>query len=108
MEVKIVSDNTAKVLAGMDDARSKILFLWGENGVAHATMLCPVDTGRLRGSIEHQEDDNSTQIGSNVEYAPYIELGTSKMSPQPYLVPAIENYLSEYKEIVAQELGSLI
>lgn len=36
---------------------------------------CPVDTGRLQGSITYQVDGNEGIVGSNVEYAPYVEAG---------------------------------
>ncbi|WP_236886645.1 HK97 gp10 family phage protein [Dehalococcoides mccartyi] len=38
-----------------------------------------VDTGRLRASIATQISDLSAEIGTNVEYAPFVEFGTSKM-----------------------------
>ncbi|MEN8493521.1 HK97-gp10 family putative phage morphogenesis protein [Dehalococcoides sp. THU3] len=38
-----------------------------------------VDTGRLRASIATQMLDLSAEIGTNVEYAPFVEFGTSKM-----------------------------
>lgn len=39
---------------------------------------CPVDDGQLRASITHQitEDLASVEIGSNLEYAPYVHQGT--------------------------------
>lgn len=39
---------------------------------------CPVDDGQLRQSITHEIDmkENAGYVGSNVEYAPYVELGT--------------------------------
>ena len=63
-----------------------------------------VRTGRLRNSISHARDDASAYVGTNVEYAAYVELGTSKMKPRPYLRPAAENYADEYKEIVKAAL----
>lgn len=42
-----------------------------------AKINCPVRTGRLRASIDHDvEEENGTvcgYVGSNVEYAPYVE-----------------------------------
>ena len=40
-----------------------------------------VDTGRLRNSIVHavNEQEKSVKIGSVLEYAPYLEFGTSRM-----------------------------
>lgn len=37
---------------------------------------CPVDTGQLRQSITHEVEGNTGVIGTNVEYAPYVEYGT--------------------------------
>lgn len=64
-----------------------------------------VRTGRLRNSISHARDDTSAYVGTNVEYAAYVELGTSKkMKPRPYLRPAAQNYADEYKQIVKTAL----
>lgn len=41
----------------------------------------PQDTGSQR----------TVYVGTNVEYAPYVELGTSRMNAKPYLRPAAEN-----------------
>lgn len=58
-----------------------------------ARELCPVDTGRLRASITHVPGRDSNgyyvDVGSNVEYAPFIEFGTIKQPAQPYLRPAL-------------------
>lgn len=56
-------------------------------------------TGRLRNSLSHTTDSDSAYIGTNVEYAAYVELGTSKMAAKPYLKPAVQNHTSEYKEL---------
>ena len=65
------------------------------NGMRLATMLvqrsakqkAPVDTGRLRASItpEVRWQGNTAigVVGSNVDYAPYVELGT-----RPHFVPS--------------------
>lgn len=57
-----------------------------------AKAITPVDTGRLRASIHTDVQGNSSQAegstGTNVEYAPYVEFGTSKAKAQPYLRPA--------------------
>lgn len=41
-----------------------------------AKQYCPVDSGQLRNSITHQVTGNIGYIGTNVEYAPYVEFGT--------------------------------
>lgn len=43
-------------------------------------------------------------IGTNVEYAAYVEMGTVKMKPKPYLKPAIANNAAEYQSIIEREL----
>ena len=61
-------------------------------------------TGRLRNSITGEYDGNSAQVGTNVEYGPYVELGTSKMKERPFIKPAIANHIDEYKEILQRIL----
>lgn len=70
----------------------------------NAKLACPVDTGRLRNSITHTHDKNTAYVGTNVEYAPYVEMGTVNTKAQPYLKPAIADHIQEYKNIVEQEL----
>ena len=97
------------------------------DGKTHPT----VDTGLLRNSITHavsgenidyqyqadkgngsgkvsgtvgKEGDNAVYIGTNVEYAPYIEYGTSKMEPHPFIQPAVTKHAEEYKRIAEHYL----
>jgi hypothetical protein len=53
-----------------------------------------VRTGTLRRSIAWKPGIDSlspyVDIGSNVLYAPYVELGTSRMEARPFLRPALE------------------
>lgn len=58
-----------------------------------AKRLAPVDTGRLRSSITHAMARDSRGlfgiIGTNVSYAPFVELGTRHAAAQPFLRPAL-------------------
>lgn len=67
-----------------------------------------VRTGHLLNSITYGVDTNepAVYIGSNVKYAPYVELGTSKMRARPFLKPAAENYGEQYKELLQQAMKS--
>jgi HK97 gp10 family phage protein len=60
---------------------------------AGAKRRCPVDTGRLRSSITHEIGISGrsveARVGTNVEYAAYVELGTRRTPSQPYLRPAL-------------------
>ena len=56
---------------------------------ADAKENTPVDTGKLRASIQTSLEPTRAEVGTNVEYAPYVEMGTSKMAAQPFLYPAL-------------------
>lgn len=62
-----------------------------------AKALAPVDTGRLRSSIGHEigtiGGEVAGTVGTNVEYAGYLEFGTYKMSARPFLRPAAQAVL---------------
>lgn len=90
-----------------------------------AKRLCPVDTGNLRGSLHIMKQatpsDAKAIVGTNVEYAPYVEFGTGvrgqstntntnvkvSYSPdhagqvaQPYLAPALRNNRDRIEQII--------
>ena len=68
----------------------------------------PVDTGRLRNSIAHEVDANglNATIGTNLEYAPYVEFGTQRMRERPYLFPALEEERAAFLARLRRELGA--
>ena len=86
------------------------LEICGGKAESYAKRLCPVDTGNLRNSITHQQVNDHTEIiGTNVAYAPPVELGHhspsgSLVAARPFLRPAAENHGEEYKNIILHEL----
>lgn len=105
MAVTFIS-HAAEALDGMGQAKTAALEIIGGKAESYAKKLCPVDTGRLRNSITHQQmDENTEVIGTNVEYAPFVELGTHKMNPRPFLRPAAENHTGEYLAIIKSVMG---
>lgn len=66
--------------------------------VIQAKFDVPVKTATLQGSIRMQptKEESGDLIGRwgsyNVLYAVFVELGTSRMSAQPYLRPAADKY----------------
>ena len=56
-----------------------------------AKILCPFRTGNLKASITYVPIKKFLWgVGTNTEYAPFVEFGTYKMKAQPYLRPAFE------------------
>ena len=100
--------------------REAALFCQGQ-----AILLTPVDSGRLRGSlsvkmqrekniknpnsakakledfIKDEPKKDEAHVGTNVDYADYVEFGTAKSAAQPYLRPAAD--LTEGKSITIIE-----
>ena len=75
-----------------------------------AKMIVAVDTGALRESLHEEitETENSVtgSVGTNLEYGPHIELGTSKMSAQPFLQPSLQKNKKAATKIVMTEIRS--
>jgi HK97 gp10 family phage protein len=70
---------------------------------ADAKDLAPVDSGLLRSSIHANfKGAFAGSISVNVDYASYVEFGTSKRRAQPYLTPAFQKnkaaFLANLKE----------
>ena len=104
MGVTVREDNTEKWKSEFDSALDRALEKIGLVAEGYAKKACPVDTGRLRNSITHVVSGDSAYIGTNVEYAPFVELGTSKQKAKPYLKPAAEDHGAQYRKIIEDEL----
>lgn len=75
----------------------------GQDAASTAADQAPVDTGRLKNSISHAvvEDEKTVYIGTNVEYAPFQELGTSRGIPgKHFLQFGATAHASEYKSML--------
>ena len=105
MSIKYTS-HKSECEAAVDKAIARALEICGGTAERYAKEICPVRTGRLRGSIGHAKKNPTTeQVGTDVEYAPYVELGTRYQKAQPYLRPAVENHRGEYERIIRSELN---
>lgn len=99
MEINVnVTSNKDLIEQATTEQIERALEAIGLQAEGYAKMLCPVDTGRLRNSITHAVDasEQKVYVGTNVEYAAYVEMGTSRTKAQPYLQPAVNNHLDEY------------
>lgn len=101
-----LADHSESILRIFNKNKLKALEAVGLQAERHAKEKCPVVTGRLRNSISHTAQDNAAYIGTNVEYAPYVELGTGKRKPKHFLKNAAQNYSGEYKEILRRYMQS--
>lgn len=127
------NDYSEEVLQACDEACLRALERCGQQAEGYAKDLAPVDTGALRNSISHKVDPSepAAYIGTNQNYAPYVEFGTGQysttgggtpkshwvyvgddgkfhigkpMKPQPYLKPAIADHVGTYRNIFKDEL----
>lgn len=114
------TDHSGDIISSLGPNIERALEAIGAAAEGYAKNLCPVETGALRNSIAHAVQDNTVYIGTNVEYAPYVEFGTGPHNtlgggtlvvpdkdgnprpfagqrPQPYLKPALADHISEYE-----------
>lgn len=105
MEV-VIKDNSEEFLKALPEQIEQALTAIGLTAESYAKQECPVDTGRLRNSITRavESGENAVYIGTNVEYAAFVELGTSRMKARPYLKPAATEHTAEYKSLAEQAL----
>lgn len=98
------ADEIAEAIASQTAAALETVGLLAEG---YAKRKCPVDTGRLRNSITHTVDGAALEayIGTNVEYAPHVELGTRHQDAQPFLRPAAQDHGSQYRRVISDALS---
>ena len=101
-----IHDNSKEVSENIKAALLRGLETCGLVAEGYAKKLAPVDTGNLRNSITHtvDEEEPAAYIGTNVEYAPYVCLGTIHTNAQPFLKPAVNDYKDEYRKILENSL----
>lgn len=121
-------DNSKLFQEAFEAACKRALERCGMQAEGYAKDLTPVDTGNLRNSITHKVVENEVYIGTNNEYAAYVELGTGKYAEggrkdpwvyqdeegrwhhtdgqraQPYLKPAVADHKQTYRNIIKDEL----
>lgn len=126
-----LEDHSDEVLKALESACQQALEKCGLVGEGYAKKLCPVNTGNLRNSITHTVADNGERaayVGTNSEYAVYVECGTGIYYPggrqtpwtyqdengdwhlthgqraKPYIKPAVADHVDQYKKIIESEL----
>ena len=97
-------DNSDQVLSAMEKAIKNGLEAIGLTAEGHAKKETPVDTGRLRNSISNATDDEAAYIGTDVEYAPYVELGARGRQGVHMLQRAATEHADEYKRLMEDSM----
>lgn len=76
---------------------------------ASAKRRAPVDTGTLRNSISTSSTGPfSAEVGPTVAYGVYLEHGTSKMAPRPYMSPALDEVTPAFVAAIEQLGGEML
>lgn len=123
MSFEIKTDNTDAIIKATDEAIYNALDIIGNKAADNAAGLAPVATGNLKNSMtsEVSQEEKAVYVGTAVEYAPSVEFGHHQeagryvpaigkrlvrefVPAKPFLKPAIENHLDEYKHILEEEL----
>lgn len=82
---------------------------------ADAKQRAPVDTGNLKSSIGHsdlrtvgQSGSLEVEIGPTANYGAYVEYGTSRMGPQPFMGPALDRNAPGFIAALEQIAGGIL
>ncbi len=92
-------DNTAAVLAELERLSTARLETAARMVERTAKQIVPIKTGTLKRSITHVTQKTKAIVGSNLSYAPHIEMGTTKHAAQPYLRPALMANIDKIKRL---------
>lgn len=73
-----------------------------------AKSIVAVDTGNLKSSITHSDPRMAStgslaaEIGPTADYGEFLETGTRRMAPQPFMGPAADRHEPAFNAAMAQ------
>lgn len=93
-----LEDHSPEALEALEHALEVAGTTIGLKAEAYAKLQTPVDTGRLRGSINNKyvKSEHATYIGTNVKYAIYVEEGHHSYAGRHMIKNAAGNHADEY------------
>lgn len=93
------------------DAQARAAERTGAWAAEQARALAPVDSGELRDSITYEVRRTASSLAivvlAGADHALYVELGTSRMSAQPYLRPVLDRIGAQYQQFLAEEIRKI-
>jgi HK97 gp10 family phage protein len=99
-----------QIIATLDPRVDVAVRLGAQAVEADARSRVPVDSGSLRDAIHTEKGEGGHLVvagDSNVFYGHLVELGTSRVPPRPFLIPALEARRDEIVGLVAAALRKL-
>jgi HK97 gp10 family phage protein len=90
--------------SGMQREVHSFLASWAADVKAQAVKNAPMVTGYLRSTICAKIREWVAEIGADAAYALFVELGTKYMQAQPYLYPAIQQYLPGLESVIVSAI----
>ena len=106
----LVAEGYAKKLAPVDTGLLRNSITYAISGEEAAIDAYEDNEGKNKGFYsgtapeESSDKTKSVYIGTNVEYASMVEIGTLKADAQPFLKPAVNDHQSKYRKIIENEL----
>jgi HK97 gp10 family phage protein len=73
-------------------ATRAIIRVGGQSAYTNAKAMAAVRTGHMRSTVyvKYDSDGLGFELGALAPYTQFVEYGTSRMPPQPFLVPAFD------------------
>lgn len=72
---------------------------------ADAKLMAPIDKGTLRNSIGIQKEGFADfKVGTVVPYARFVEEGTIRNKPQPFLKPSVNKNRSDIRQGITEAI----
>ncbi len=65
------------------------------------------DTGTLASSVKWERDAGGYVVGTGIEYGLFLEVGTSRMAPRPWLTPSVEAELPSFRDNIIKAIRRL-
>lgn len=104
MRVAEVIIHTDECLEGMEEQVHAFLEAIALDAASTAAEAAPHKTGALRNSIEHSVEGQVAIIGTNIPYAIYQELGTSRIAGKHFLEFGVTAHANDYQRLLEQYL----